>query len=68
MPRIDLSRQAAEFLEKLPAKQARQIAEKLKSLESDPSGLPTGALKGYSPLRRFQLVRPEIPVSGGPCL
>ena len=52
MPRIDLSRQAAEFLENMPAKQARQIAEKLKSLESDPAGLPSEALKGYSPLRR----------------
>jgi len=51
---IDLSRQAAGFLESLPAKQARQIAEKLQSLAIDPQALPTEALKGYSPLRRLR--------------
>ena len=52
MPRIDLSRQAASFLRGLPAKQARQIAEKLRLLEGDPASLPSETLKGYAPLRR----------------
>ena len=52
MPRIDLSRQAAQFLRDLPAKQARQIAEKLRLLESDSASLPSETLKGYAPLRR----------------
>ena len=52
MPRIDLSRQAAGFLRGLPAKQSRQIAGKLRLLESDPASLPSETLKGYAPLRR----------------
>ena len=54
MPRIDLSKQAAEFLRALPAKQARQIAEKLKLLAADPSSLPSEGLKGYAPMRRLK--------------
>ena len=54
MPRIDLSRQAAEFLRELPAKPARQIAEKLQQLAADPTALPSEALKGYAPMRRLK--------------
>ena len=54
MPRIDLSKQAAEFLRALPSKQARQIAEKLKRLGADPSALPSEALRGYAPMRRLK--------------
>jgi mRNA interferase RelE/StbE len=54
MPRIDLSRQAAAFLEGLPAKQARQIAERLQALAIAPSALPTELLRGYAPLRRLR--------------
>lgn len=54
MPRLDLSRQAAAFLQSLPAKQGRQIAEKLQALETDPSAVPSEALKGYSPMRRLR--------------
>ena len=54
MPRIDLSRQAAAFLEGLPAKQARQIAERLQTLAIDPSALPSELLRGYAPLRRLR--------------
>ncbi len=54
MPSIDLLRQAARFLENLPAMQARQIAEKLRSLESDPSVLPSELLRGYAPMRRLK--------------
>lgn len=51
---IDLSKQAAGFLESLPAKQARQIAEKLQSLANDPQALLTEGLKGYAPMRRLR--------------
>ena len=54
MHAIDLSRQAAAFLEALPVKQARQIAEKLQKLASDPEALPSELLKGYSPMRRLR--------------
>jgi mRNA interferase RelE/StbE len=54
MPRIDLSRQAATFLESLPAKQARQIAEKLQALANDPQALPSELLRGYAPMRRLK--------------
>lgn len=51
---IDLSRQAERFLRELPAKQARQIAEKLMTLRSNPDLLPTELLRGYSPMRRLR--------------
>ena len=54
MPRLDLSKQAAAFLRRLPSKQARQIAEKLRALEADASALPSEALKGYAPMRRLK--------------
>ena len=54
MPRLDLSKQAAEFLRRLPSKQARQIAEKLRALEADAFALPSEALKGYAPMRRLK--------------
>ena len=54
MPGIDLSKQAASFLEELPAKQARQIAEKLRALAADPEALPSELLRGYAPMRRVR--------------
>lgn len=54
MPRIDLSRQAAAFLEGLPAKQARQVAERLQTLSIDPSDLHSELLRGYAPMRRLR--------------
>ncbi len=54
MPRIDLSKQAAEFLRELAPKQSRQIAEKLNQLAVDPSALPSEALRGYAPMRRLK--------------
>jgi len=54
MLRIDLSRQAAAFLEGLPGKQARQVAERLRTLAEDPEGAPTEQLKGYAPMRRMR--------------
>jgi mRNA interferase RelE/StbE len=49
---LDLSKQAFSFLEQVPVKQGRQIAEKLLALCNDPSAIPSEALKGYAPLRR----------------
>ena len=68
MPKIELSRQARDFLLDLPSKQARQIAEKLQALAVDPFALPSEALKGYQPMRRLKsgefriifAVEPEI--------
>ncbi len=54
MHAINLSRQAATFLQSLPAKPARQIAEKLQLLSQDPQALPSELLKGYSPMRRLR--------------
>jgi mRNA interferase RelE/StbE len=54
MARIDLSRQAADFLRSLPAKQGCQIAEKLVALAADPDALPSEGLRGYAPLRRLR--------------
>ena len=54
MLRIDLSRQAAAFLEGLAAKQARQIAERLLALAEDPERAPTEPMKGYAPMRRMR--------------
>jgi mRNA interferase RelE/StbE len=51
---IDLSRQAERFLRELPAKQARQIAEKLQVFASDPSALSSEQLRGYAPMRRLR--------------
>jgi mRNA-degrading endonuclease RelE of RelBE toxin-antitoxin system len=39
-------------LKELPAKQAAQIAEKLKILAADPKALPSEPLHGFPPLRR----------------
>ena len=54
VPRIDLSKQAAEFLREVAPKQSRQIAEKLKRRALSPSALPSDALRGYAPMRRLK--------------
>jgi mRNA interferase RelE/StbE len=54
MRRIDLSKQAPDFLQRAQVKPAKQIAAKLKQLAVDPSALPSEALKGYAPLRRLK--------------
>jgi mRNA interferase RelE/StbE len=52
--RLLLSKQAKAFLEELPAKPARQIAERLMVLAADPAGLPSEQLRGYAPMRRLK--------------
>ena len=52
MLKIDLSRDAARFLKKIPAGHSRQIAERILALTRDPDSLPSVELKGYAPWRR----------------
>ena len=54
MRTIRLSRQAGAFLNQLPAKHARQIAEKLHRLAEDAEAIPSESLKGYAPMRRLR--------------
>lgn len=54
MRRIDFSRQAEAFLRKLPAKHARQIAEKIVALAAEPGGGAIEPLKGHPPLMRLK--------------
>ncbi|PPD14851.1 MAG: addiction module toxin RelE [Methylobacterium sp.] len=54
MPRLVLSRQAARFLEALPTKQARQIAEKIAALAENPDAPASEPLRGYAPMRRLK--------------
>lgn len=49
---IKLSKRADKVLGKMPAKQAKQIATRIKQLADDPEALPTVELKGYAPWRR----------------
>ena len=51
---IDLSRQAAAFLEGWPSKQARLVAERIQALAIDHSALPSELLRGYAPMRRLR--------------
>lgn len=52
MLKINLSKDAARFLQKLPPKHGKQIAERLQMLMADPEALPSAELKGYAPYRR----------------
>ena len=49
---IKLSKRTDKMLGKTPAKQAKQIAARIRQLANDPSALPTMGLKGYAPWRR----------------
>jgi mRNA interferase RelE/StbE len=53
MLNLDLSKEAAKFLQKMPAKHARQVAERIMALRQAPSEVPTEDLKGYAPFRRL---------------
>lgn len=52
MRKIDFSRQAEAFLRKLPAKHARQVAERIVASASDPQSAALEPLKGHAPLMR----------------
>ena len=49
---LKLSKQAAKFLQSIPAKHAAQISKKIVLLQQSPDSLPTKVLKGYAPWRR----------------
>ena len=53
MLRLKLSKEAARFLEKIPAKHVRQIAERIAALQADPT-VPTEDLKNHPPFRRLK--------------
>ncbi|MGL4438792.1 MAG: type II toxin-antitoxin system RelE family toxin [Bosea sp. (in: a-proteobacteria)] len=52
--KLELSRQAMEFGERLPAKQQRQIAERLERLKQAPHDPPSEQLQGFAPYRRLK--------------
>ena len=54
MLKLRLSKEADRFLQKIPAKHSKQIAERILALQGDPSMLPTEDLKGYPPFRRLK--------------
>ncbi|MCY4303199.1 MAG: hypothetical protein OXC62_00165 [Aestuariivita sp.] len=49
---IKLSKRADKALGKIPIKQAKQIAARIRQLTDDPEALPTLELKRYAPWRR----------------
>jgi len=51
VPRIDLSRQAARFVEKLRGKHRRQVVDKLLALARDPRPPDSRPLRGHPMLR-----------------
>ena len=54
MRKIKLSKRADKILAGLPAKQGRQIAQRLQALASDPASMPSIELKGCSPWLRVR--------------
>jgi mRNA interferase RelE/StbE len=52
MRKLDRSRQASKFLRTLPPKHARQIAQKLEALLSDPAPADSAPLHGADDYRR----------------
>ena len=54
MLKLNLSRQAAKFIKKLPPKQAKQIARKIVELRNNPYPHDSISLKGY-PYRRTDI-------------
>jgi mRNA-degrading endonuclease RelE of RelBE toxin-antitoxin system len=54
MLKLRLSKQASRSLNELPAKHARQIAEKISKLSEDELGVPSIELRGFAPWRRMK--------------
>ena len=52
MLKIDISKRARKFLEKLPPKQARQLTTKILELRKSPEPPDSIKLKGYEHYRR----------------
>ncbi len=54
MLKIQLHKQVAEFLNKIPTKHARQIVERIAAMRSDPRSVLSEELKGFTPFRRMK--------------
>jgi mRNA interferase RelE/StbE len=54
MLKLKLSKEADRFLQKIPAKYGKQIAERILALQENSSSLPTEDVKGYPPFRRLK--------------
>jgi mRNA interferase RelE/StbE len=52
MLKIEISKRAGKFLQKLPAKHARQLATKIQALRTQPYPADSQPLKGHAPLHR----------------
>jgi mRNA interferase RelE/StbE len=52
--KLQLHKKAAAFLEKIPAKHARQIVERIDALRANPSSVVSEDLNGFHPFRRLK--------------
>jgi mRNA interferase RelE/StbE len=49
-----LSNEALSFLQRIPAKHAKQIMEKIEKISNDPKSVPSKQLEGFPALKRFK--------------
>jgi len=54
MLKVDFSKQAWKFLEKLPLKQSKQIIARIESFIENPKDIPSVAIRWFSPFRRIK--------------
>lgn len=55
MRKVDFYKAADRFLRRLPAKQHRQVAEKIEGLREDPLPSDSKMMKGFSEFRRADI-------------
>lgn len=54
MLKYKLTKQALDFLKKIPAKHAKQIIEKIEKLATNPQNIDCEQLEGFPHLKRFK--------------
>ncbi len=54
MLKIQIHKNASAFLEKIPSKHARQIAERIADMRLKPDSILSEDLKGFPPFRRHK--------------
>ncbi len=54
MLKVQLQKKAGAFFEKIPAKHARQIVERIDALRVNPSSVVSEDLNGFYPFRRLE--------------
>lgn len=54
MLKYKLSKQALDFLKKIPTKHAGQIFKKIEKITEDPTAVPSEQLEGFPHLKRFK--------------